>query len=125
MNSAPRPRSINPAPRTLSSLATHGENLYEAVYSNVPVYELAIGDTSIMRRKHDGWINATHILKVAGIEKGRRTKILEKEIHHEVHEKVQGGYGKYQGTWIPLERAKEIALQYEVEDILAPILNLD
>jgi regulatory protein SWI6 len=39
------------------------------------------------------------LIKIAGIEKGKRTKILEKEVQGERHEKVQGGYGKYQGTW--------------------------
>lgn len=52
-----------------------------------------------MRRRGDSFVNATQILKVAGIEKGRRTKILEKEILPGKHEIVQGGYGKYQGTW--------------------------
>nr|KAJ3410403.1 hypothetical protein HK105_002939 [Polyrhizophydium stewartii] len=111
-------------PRTLSNAATGGESLYEATYSNVPVFELALGDNSVMRRKEDSWINATHILKAAGIEKGRRTKILEKEVHHEIHEKIQGGYGKYQGTWIPLDRARALAAQYGVEEILAPILDI-
>lgn len=61
------------------------------------------------------WVNATQILKVAGVPKSARTKILEKEILSGVHEKVQGGCesfgrsvlrfannesdGKYQGTW--------------------------
>ena len=52
-----------------------------------------------MRRRADSYVNATQILKVAGVEKGRRTKILEKEILPGKHEIVQGGYGKYQGTW--------------------------
>jgi hypothetical protein len=52
-----------------------------------------------MRRRSDSYVNATQILKVAGIDKGRRTKILEKEILPGKHEIVQGGYGKYQGTW--------------------------
>ena len=50
-----------------------------------------------MRRKHDGWLNATQILKVAGMDKPQRTRILEREVQKGVHEKVQGGYGKYQG----------------------------
>src|SRR5258707_14321425 len=54
---------------------------------------------AVMRRRADSYVNATQILKVAGIEKGRRTKILEKEILPGKHEIVQGGYGKYQGTW--------------------------
>ena len=52
-----------------------------------------------MRRRTDSFVNATQILKVAGVDKGRRTKILEKEILPGKHEIVQGGYGKYQGTW--------------------------
>ena len=54
---------------------------------------------AVMRRRADSYVNATQILKVAGVEKGRRTKILEKEILPGRHEIVQGGYGKYQGTW--------------------------
>ena len=51
-----------------------------------------------MRRRHDDWINATHILKAAGFDKPARTRILEREVQKENHEKVQGGYGKYQGV---------------------------
>ncbi|KAK0767308.1 transcriptional regulator swi6, partial [Friedmanniomyces endolithicus] len=59
-----------------------------------------IQGVACMRRRSDGWLNATQILKVAGVDKGKRTKVLEKEILTGEHEKVQGGYGKYQGTWI-------------------------
>lgn len=68
------------------------------------------------------WLNATQILKVAGMPKTQRTKYLEKEVITGRHEKVQGGCefpqlpdshrqnrslidgsmitdGKYQGTW--------------------------
>jgi hypothetical protein len=78
---------------------TGGARVYLATYSSVPVYELTVRGIAVMRRRADGFLNATQILKVAGIEKGRRTKILEKEILTGEHEKVQGGYGKYQGTW--------------------------
>ena len=96
---------------------------------------------AVMRRRGDSFVNATQILKVAGIEKGRRTKILEKEILPGKHEIVQGGYGKYQGTWfvqsfdwnlgvyiehvvrIPLERGRDIAAQYGVAPLLAPLFD--
>jgi hypothetical protein len=52
-----------------------------------------------MRRRHDDWINATHILKAAGFDKPARTRILEREVQKDVHEKIQGGYGKYQGIF--------------------------
>nr|CAG8440425.1 11403_t:CDS:10 [Entrophospora candida] len=79
--------------------------IYSAVYSGVPVYEFLVKDVAVMRRRPDSYLNATQILKVAGLDKGKRTKIIEREVLTGEHEKVQGGYGKYQGTWIPFEKA--------------------
>ena len=94
---------------------------------------------AVMRRRADAYVNATQILKVAGIDKGRRTKILEKEVLPGKHEIVQGGYGKYQGTWfvrlfisshscscldrVPLERGRDLATQYGVAPLLAPLFD--
>jgi regulatory protein SWI6 len=100
-------------------------NLYQAVYSNVPVYEMEVNGTVVMRRRHDSWLNATQILKVAGVDKGKRTKVLDKEILTGKHEKVQGGYGKYQGTWIDYQRGVEFCRQYGVEELLRPLLEYD
>lgn len=98
--------------------------LYSATYSSVPVYELLISNGgSIMRRKSDDWVNATHILKAADFAKAKRTRILEREVQGGEHEKVQGGYGKYQGTWIPLSAAQDLAKRFEVYSSLSPILN--
>ena len=69
--------------------------------SQVPVYECNVEGNHVMRRRSDHWINATHILKVAGYDKPARTRILEREVQKGVHEKVQGGYGKYQGAIRP------------------------
>ncbi|CAO1616683.1 unnamed protein product [Sympodiomycopsis kandeliae] len=99
--------------------------VYLATYSNVPVYEITVRGIAVMRRRIDGYLNATQILKVAGVEKARRTKILEKEILTGEHEKVQGGYGKYQGTWIPLRRAQELAAGHNVAHLLRPVLEFD
>lgn len=73
--------------------------IYSAVYSGVAVFEMIVNGIAVMRRQKDSYMNATQILKVANIDKGKRTKILEKEVLIGEHEKVQGGYGKYQGTW--------------------------
>ncbi|KAM5534669.1 hypothetical protein V8D89_011681 [Ganoderma adspersum] len=97
--------------------------IYNAVYSSVQVYECMVRGIAVMRRRADSYVNATQILKVAGVDKGRRTKILEKEILPGKHEIVQGGYGKYQGTWIPLERGRDIALQYGVAPLLSPLFD--
>ena len=95
------------------------------MYSGVSVYEMDVNNIAVMRRRSDSWLNATQILKVAGIDKGKRTKVLEKEILAGEHEKVQGGYGKYQGTWINYKRGREFCRQYGVEDLLRPLLEYD
>lgn len=76
-----------------------------------------------MRRKSDSWINATHILKIAKFPKAKRTRILEKDVQTGIHEKVQGGYGKYQGTYVPLELGAEIAKSFNVFEVLRPIFE--
>lgn len=63
-------------------------------------------DVAVMRRRADSWLNATQILKVAGFDKPQRTRVLEREVQKGEHEKVQGGYGKYQG---PLVSSHELA----------------
>ncbi|KAI9833927.1 MAG: hypothetical protein M1819_003436 [Sarea resinae] len=99
--------------------------IYTAIYSGVSVYEMEVNRVAVMRRRSDSWLNATQILKVAGIDKGKRTKVLEKEILRGEHEKVQGGYGKYQGTWIRYDRGVQFCRQYGVEEILRPLLEYD
>ena len=99
--------------------------LSQAQYSGVSVYEMEMNGIAVMRRRSDSWLNATQILKVAGIDKGKRTKVLEKEILSGEHEKVQGGYGKYQGTWVSYKRGREFCRQYGVEEMLRPLLEYD
>ncbi|KAG9036321.1 transcriptional regulator swi6 [Tulasnella sp. JGI-2019a] len=118
MSSATAAPATNPAPAPVAAA-----RVYNAIYSSVQVYECIVRGIAVMRRRVDSYVNATQILKVAGIDKGRRTKILEKEILPGRHEIVQGGYGKYQGTWIPLERGREVATQYGVLPLLAPLFD--
>lgn len=73
--------------------------IYTATYSGIQVFEMTINDLDVMRRRSDSYLNATQILKLSGFDKGKRTKILEREILDSNYEKIQGGYGKYQGTW--------------------------
>jgi regulatory protein SWI6 len=86
---------------------------------------MEVNGVAVMRRRTDSWLNATQILKVAGVDKGKRTKVLEKEILIGEHEKIQGGYGKYQGTWINYQRGREFCRQFGVEQLLLPLLEYD
>ncbi|KAI8144853.1 hypothetical protein BJV82DRAFT_681232 [Fennellomyces sp. T-0311] len=103
--------------------------IFKATYSGVPVYEMICKGVAVMRRRSDAYLNATQILKVADFDKPQRTRILEREVQVGKHEKVQGGYGKYQacnetiGTWVPFERGVALAQQYKVDHILQPIFD--
>ncbi|KAI0721915.1 apses-domain-containing protein [Cerioporus squamosus] len=97
--------------------------IFKATYSGIPVYEMMCKGVAVMRRRSDSWLNATQILKVAGFDKPQRTRILEREVQKGEHEKVQGGYGKYQGTWIPLDRGLALCRQYGCEVSLRPIVD--
>ncbi|KPM42755.1 hypothetical protein AK830_g3834 [Neonectria ditissima] len=104
----------------------NGPGVYSATYSGIPVYEFQFGGDlkeHVMRRRHDDWINATHILKAAGFDKPARTRILERDVQKDVHEKIQGGYGKYQGTWIPLPSGESLAQRHSIYDRLRPIFE--
>ncbi|KAI0151516.1 hypothetical protein BJ166DRAFT_391666 [Pestalotiopsis sp. NC0098] len=106
--------------------APTGPGIYSATYSGIPVYEYQFGQDlkeHVMRRRQDDWINATHILKAAGYDKPARTRILEREVQKDEHEKIQGGYGKYQGTWIPLEAGSQLAQKNNVWERLQPIFE--
>ncbi|KAJ5689605.1 hypothetical protein N7462_003997 [Penicillium macrosclerotiorum] len=108
-----------------SAISYQEPQIYRAVYSNVSVYEMEVNGVAVMKRRSDSWLNATQILKVAGVVKARRTKTLEKEIAAGEHEKVQGGYGKYQGTWVNYQRGVELCREYRVEELLRPLLEYD
>lgn len=78
-----------------------------------------------MRRCKDDWVNATQILKLCNFPKAKRTKILEKGVQQGLHEKVQGGYGRFQGTWIPLPDARRLADEYGITAEVVPVLYID
>lgn len=91
----------------------------------IDVYECVVGTSPIMRRCKDDWVNATQILKLCDFPKAKRTKILEKGVQCGKHEKIQGGYGRFQGTWIPLEDARALAKEYDISPELLPVLFID
>jgi hypothetical protein len=107
------------------SLCEAASSVYTAIYSGTPVYEVLVGDIAVMRRMSDSFLNATQILKLAGFSKAKRTRILEKEIMPFHHEKIQGGYGKYQGTWVPPDSARALATRYGVSESLSSLFDFD
>ncbi|KAI8990025.1 hypothetical protein BDB01DRAFT_848126 [Pilobolus umbonatus] len=101
------------------------KGVYSAVYSGTPVFEMVVNGVSLMRRRKDSYMNATQILKLANVDKGKRSRIIDKELILGDCEKVQGGYGKYQGTWVPFEKSLELAKRFNVAELLKPLFDLD
>ncbi|KAH8743950.1 transcription regulator HTH, apses-type DNA-binding domain-containing protein [Diaporthe sp. PMI_573] len=102
-----------------------GDGIFSATYNGVSLIFFAHNSSPehVMRRQSDNWVNATHILKAAGFDKPARTRILERDVQKGNHEKVQGGYGKFQGTYLPLADAQELARQHNVLDRIGPIFD--
>ncbi|KAF9199200.1 hypothetical protein BGZ49_010716 [Haplosporangium sp. Z 27] len=128
LEGAGTPRLGTPAGSdTTTSLHNDGAietpQIFKATYSGVPVFEMSCRGVAVMRRRSDSYLNATQILKVAEFDKPQRTRILEREVQKGEHEKVQGGYGKYQGTWVPYERGLQLCQEYNVLHILRPLLE--
>ena len=86
--------------KSSSSTTSEIVPVYRSVYNGVAVYEIFLDGYGIMRREKDNFINATHLLTIAGLSKGQRTKVLDQyTLNKTFYERVQGGYGRYQGTW--------------------------
>ncbi|KAK0467003.1 uncharacterized protein EV420DRAFT_1636035 [Desarmillaria tabescens] len=98
-------------------------HIYDAEYSSVLVDECMIKGIPCMRRRDNSWVNATQILKVAGVNKGKRTVVMDRRVLKGQHEIIQGGHGKYQGTWIPLDRGRELARRFHVDKLFAPLFD--
>ncbi|KAJ3102827.1 hypothetical protein HDU97_000284 [Phlyctochytrium planicorne] len=95
-----------------------------AVYNGISVYEISCGGVVVMKRKSDSYLNATQILKAAGIaKKEKRTEILDLEMLHGSVEKVQGGHGKYQGLWVSFERGVNLARRFNIFEAIRPLLE--
>ncbi|KAF9190715.1 hypothetical protein BGZ50_009856 [Haplosporangium sp. Z 11] len=128
----PRDQQPSPSPaapakggeaQAAGAVAIGPSQIFKATYSGVPVYEMICRGVAVMRRRSDSYLNATQILKVAEFDKPQRTRILEREVQKGEHEKVQGGYGKYQGTWVPFDRGLQLCQEYNVVQLLQPILE--
>ncbi|KAI9209314.1 uncharacterized protein BJ171DRAFT_113144 [Polychytrium aggregatum] len=101
-------------------------SVFLAIYSGIKVYELLKDCIPVMRRCVDDFINATQVLKAAGLNKCQRNTVIQKEVQKQiVHDKVQGGYNKFQGTWIPLDVARKLSQKYNVYEDLKPLFDFD
>ncbi len=109
------PRSASRKPKDDESSGAATSDVVPHTYAGIEVFQMMVNGVVLMHRKKDSWVNATQILKVAGYEKHHRTRVLQEQIEKVEHEKVQGGYGKYQGTWVSWKRGEKFARKHGVD----------
>lgn len=85
--------------------------------------EITYNSIQITRLSLTNFMNATAILKSAGIEKKRRKKILQKLVALVPFEKVVEGWHAYQGVYVPLVAAKRLAETHGVYQHLQPLFD--
>ncbi|KAL6245449.1 transcriptional regulator swi6 [Rhinocladiella similis] len=112
-----KPRSSHVA------LSGAAPQIHAVLRSSVPVYEININGILVMRHQNDSWVNATSMLRAIGVDNGtmRRKIIVEIGGPQRV---TNGGHPFYQGTWVPLATARDLATVYDTEDAMRPLLEM-
>ncbi|KAJ9069390.1 hypothetical protein DSO57_1018931 [Entomophthora muscae] len=78
----------------------------------IPVYEYLINGQSILWDRESGYVYWTGIWKALGREKSEIAKIVDADpLLANVIKKIRGGFLKIQGTWIPFESARSLAIR--------------
>ncbi|KAL7319358.1 hypothetical protein PS15m_002504 [Mucor circinelloides] len=85
-------------------------------------YQVDCRGICVARRQDNNMINGTKLLNVAGMSRGKRDGILKNERGRVV---VKVGAMHLKGVWIPFVRAKALANQFKIQDILHPIFSDD
>ncbi|KAJ2731824.1 hypothetical protein IW152_004267 [Coemansia sp. BCRC 34962] len=86
------------------------------------VYQVDCRGICVARRHDDNMINGTKLLNVVGMSRGKRDGILKNEKGRRV---VKVGPMHLKGVWIPFERARFLAEQFKVVEVLFPIFQPD
>ncbi|KAJ3253247.1 hypothetical protein HK103_000793 [Boothiomyces macroporosus] len=97
--------------------------VYTTEYSKQKVYELNWQNVPVMRRTSDDYMNASNILQAAKVPKEKRKKIIKKLCSLVPFERIEEGYYKYQGVWVPLKAAKSLAERWNVYEYIKPIFD--
>ncbi|KAJ3274697.1 hypothetical protein HDV01_002219 [Terramyces sp. JEL0728] len=97
--------------------------VYTTEYTKQKVYELNWQNIPVMRRISDDYMNASNILQAAQVPKDKRKKIIKKLCSLVPFERIEEGYFKYQGVWVPLKAAKSLAERWNVYEFIKPIFD--
>lgn len=85
-------------------------------------YQVDAKGICVARRQDNDMVNGTKLLNVAGMSRGKRDGILKNEKGRVV---VKVGAMHLKGVWVTFSRAKTLASQYKISDILYPLFVND
>lgn len=108
------------SPDTMNDLS-----IFTAKYSSLDVFETKINNVAVMKLKKKQQVNAGQILKLAKLPKKKRTQIIKKLAQTIDGERIDFGFFKFQGFWIPLDAAKRLAKKWNVEKQLSNLFECD
>ncbi|GAA96707.1 hypothetical protein E5Q_03379 [Mixia osmundae IAM 14324] len=116
----------SPAPSTVpTATPTPKSNMVTLKHwdeEDTDVYLIHTGAFTLARRADDDAINGTKLLNVTGITRGKRDGLLKIEPNRRV---VKVGLMHYKGVWIALDRAKALAAQHGILDMVYPLFEPD
>ncbi|SAL94955.1 hypothetical protein [Absidia glauca] len=81
-------------------------------------YQVDSRGICVARRQDNDMINGTKLLNVTGMSRGKRDGILKNEKGRVV---VKVGAMHLKGVWVTFSRAKTLAIQHNIKDILHPL----
>jgi len=85
---------------------------------NTMCYQVDARGICVARRQDNNMINGTKLLNVVGMSRGKRDGILKNEKGRVV---VKVGAMHLKGVWITFNRAKTLANQFKIADLLFPL----
>ncbi|KAI7854569.1 transcription regulator HTH, apses-type DNA-binding domain-containing protein [Circinella umbellata] len=85
-------------------------------------YQVDAKGVCVARRQDNDMVNGTKLLNVVGMSRGKRDGILKNERGRVV---VKVGAMHLKGVWITISRAKALAAQYNIADLLHPLFADD
>lgn len=85
-------------------------------------YQVDAKGICVARRQDDNMINGTKLLNVVGMSRGKRDGILKNEKGRRV---VKVGAMHLKGVWITFQRAKSLASQFKILELLYPLFVED
>ncbi|KAJ9054467.1 hypothetical protein DSO57_1028992 [Entomophthora muscae] len=89
---------------------------------NTHCFQVEENGVCVARRRDNDMINGTKLLNVAKMTRGKRDAILKNEPTRVV---VKSGSMILKGVWVPFERAKQMAKEHKVFDMLYPLFEPD